>query len=55
MALDTKEVKVLQAKINMAEKKKDELFTKLASHYHRLYAGEDTPSHRRYPPKNLSI
>ena len=43
MALDTKEIKILQAKINMAEKKKDELFTKWAVHYHKLYSGEDTP------------
>lgn len=53
MALSVEDVKLLQAKINMAEKKKDELFTKWSAHYHRLYAGEDTPLSSSISTKEL--
>jgi hypothetical protein len=53
MALSVQDVKILQAKINMAEKKKEELFTKSASHYHKLYAGEDAPLSSTISTKEL--
>lgn len=53
MALSIQDVKILQAKINMAEKKKEELFTKWAAHYHKLYAGEDAPLSSSVSTKEL--